>query len=147
MDKCINTKHPEFIELAKQANMNPLVLKSKIGVWQERNNSDEFPTLEEILNPNEANYQLKIVNALINGMNDYIEQKLLECKNSYLNIKSDIKNFYHEFDKNSTELFFTYKNNLEDNIDSELNIEIPEHNREEENTMDNEFINSFIQSI
>lgn len=66
MDKCINTKHPEFIELAKQANMNPLVLKSKIGVWQERNNSDEFPTLEEILNPNEVNYQLKIVNALIN---------------------------------------------------------------------------------
>jgi len=48
MDKCINTKHPEFIELAKQANMNPLVLKSKIGVWQEKNNSDDFPTLEEL---------------------------------------------------------------------------------------------------
>ena len=48
MDKCINTKHPEFIKLAKQANMNPLVLKSKIGVWQEKNNSDDFPTLEEL---------------------------------------------------------------------------------------------------
>ena len=48
MDKCINTKHPEFIELAKQVNMNPLVLKSKIGVWQEKNNSDDFPTLEEL---------------------------------------------------------------------------------------------------
>ena len=48
MDKCINTEHPEFIKLAKQANMNPLVLKSKIGVWQEKNNSDDFPTLEEL---------------------------------------------------------------------------------------------------
>ena len=48
MDKCINTKHPEFIKLAKQVNMNPLILKSKIGVWQEKNNSDDFPTLEEL---------------------------------------------------------------------------------------------------
>ena len=30
---------------------------------------------------------------------------------------------------------------------SELNINIPEHNREEENELENEFINSFIQSI
>ena len=30
---------------------------------------------------------------------------------------------------------------------SELNINIPEHNREEENELENEFLNSFIQSI
>ena len=48
MDKCINVKHPEFIELAKQSGMNPLILKSKIGVWQEKNNSDDFPTLAEL---------------------------------------------------------------------------------------------------
>jgi len=48
MDKCINTKHPEFIKLAEQANINPLILKSKVGVWQEKNNSDDFPTLEEL---------------------------------------------------------------------------------------------------
>lgn len=32
-------------------------------------------------------------------------------------------------------------------LNSELNIQIPEHNREEENELENEFINSFIQSI
>ena len=48
MDKCINTKHPEFIKLAEQANINPLILKSKVGVWQEKNNSDDFPTLAEL---------------------------------------------------------------------------------------------------
>ena len=32
-------------------------------------------------------------------------------------------------------------------LNNELNIEIPEHNREEENTMEQEFLNSFIQSI
>jgi hypothetical protein len=48
MDKCINTKHPEFIKLAEQANINPLILKSKVGVWQEKNNSDDFPTLQEL---------------------------------------------------------------------------------------------------
>lgn len=32
-------------------------------------------------------------------------------------------------------------------LNSELNIEIPEHNREEENDLENEFINSFIQSM
>ena len=32
-------------------------------------------------------------------------------------------------------------------LNSELNIEIPEHNKEEENDLEQEFINSFIQSI
>lgn len=32
-------------------------------------------------------------------------------------------------------------------FNSELNIEIPEHNREEEDTIEQEFLNSFIQSI
>lgn len=32
-------------------------------------------------------------------------------------------------------------------LNRELNIEIPEHNREEENEMENEYLNSFIQSI
>lgn len=48
MDRCININHPEFIALAKAANINPLILKSKVGVWQEKNGSDRFPTLEEL---------------------------------------------------------------------------------------------------
>ena len=48
MNKCINVGHPEFKKLVEQSKMNPLVLKSKVGVWQEKNNSDDFPTLEEL---------------------------------------------------------------------------------------------------
>ncbi len=48
MDKCVNTSHLEFKKLVEQSKMNPLVLKSKIGVWQEKNNSDDFPTIEEL---------------------------------------------------------------------------------------------------
>ena len=62
MDKCINTEHPEFIKLAEQANINPLILKSKVGVWQEKNNSDDFPTLEELRIVQEAPDYLKLQN-------------------------------------------------------------------------------------
>jgi hypothetical protein len=48
MDRCINISHPEFKELVRQSNINPLILKSKVGVWQEKNNTDKFPTLEEL---------------------------------------------------------------------------------------------------
>lgn len=48
MDSCINIKHPEFVSLAKQSNINPLILKSKVGVWQEQNNTNRFPTLKEL---------------------------------------------------------------------------------------------------
>ena len=48
MNKCININHPEFKKLVEESKMNPLILKSKVGVWQEKNNSDDFPTLEEL---------------------------------------------------------------------------------------------------
>lgn len=48
MNKCINISHPNFLALAREANMNPLILKSKVGVWQENNNTDALPTLEEL---------------------------------------------------------------------------------------------------
>lgn len=48
MDKCINISHKDFQELVRQSNINPLILKSKVGVWQEANNSDEFPTIEQL---------------------------------------------------------------------------------------------------
>jgi hypothetical protein len=48
MDRCINISHPEFKELVRQSNINPLILKSKVGVWQEKNNTDKFPTLEQL---------------------------------------------------------------------------------------------------
>lgn len=48
IDRCVNVNHPEFKKLVEESKMNPLVLKSKIGVWQEYNNTDAFPSLKEI---------------------------------------------------------------------------------------------------
>jgi len=53
MNKCINVGHPEFKKLVEQSKMNPLVLKSKVGVWQEMNNTDDFPSIEELLKEKE----------------------------------------------------------------------------------------------
>lgn len=54
MNKCININHPEFKKLVEESKMNPLVLKSKVGVWQEKNDTDEFPSMEELLNDNQT---------------------------------------------------------------------------------------------
>lgn len=54
MNKCININHPEFKKLVEESKMNPLILKSKVGVWQEKNDTYDFPTLEELLNDNQT---------------------------------------------------------------------------------------------
>lgn len=58
MSKCVNIKHPEFIELQKQVGINPLVLSAKVGVWMEENNQDRFPTKEELKLNNNQNIVL-----------------------------------------------------------------------------------------
>lgn len=48
MIKCVNIKSPEFVALHKEVGGSVNVLKSKIGVWQTKNNTDEFPSLETV---------------------------------------------------------------------------------------------------
>lgn len=48
MSKCININHPEFKELVKQTNLDPLRLSTKMGLWMEKNNTDAWPTLEQL---------------------------------------------------------------------------------------------------
>ena len=48
MSYCININHPEYIQLLQNSNLKPAVLKAKIGVWMEENNSTDFPTLEQL---------------------------------------------------------------------------------------------------
>ena len=45
---CINERNPEFIALANKSVQPNDVLKAKISIWQEENNTDEFPTLDQI---------------------------------------------------------------------------------------------------
>jgi hypothetical protein len=44
MANCINRSLPEFIELQKETGIHPGILAAKIGVWQDKNSSLEFPT-------------------------------------------------------------------------------------------------------
>jgi len=48
MAHCVNRSSPEFIALAEQSNINPIILAAKISLWQEVNGLDNFPILEDL---------------------------------------------------------------------------------------------------
>jgi hypothetical protein len=49
MAHCVNRSSAEFIELAKQSNINPIILAAKISLWQEENGLDNFPVASDIM--------------------------------------------------------------------------------------------------
>jgi len=56
MRHCINVNNESFKALAIESGLHPAVLSSKIGVWQDTNNTEEFPTLQQLdLNNNNEN--------------------------------------------------------------------------------------------
>ena len=46
--QCINTSHPQFKNLLEQTGLHLDVLKAKVSIWMDQNNSDNFPTVEEL---------------------------------------------------------------------------------------------------
>ena len=48
MGNCININHSEFKSLVERSGLNSIVLASKMGVWMDKNKTDEWPTLEQI---------------------------------------------------------------------------------------------------
>lgn len=46
--KCINKSHPEFKKLVEETGKNPFVLETTVGIWQSKNNTDRFPSTEEL---------------------------------------------------------------------------------------------------
>lgn len=48
MIKCVNINHPDFDQLLKDSGMDPIALSAEMGVWMEENNTDEWPTLEQL---------------------------------------------------------------------------------------------------
>ena len=53
MSHCINTSHPEYLELLLQTELSPGVLKAKIATWMDNNTADRFPTVSDILDAEE----------------------------------------------------------------------------------------------
>ena len=48
MGKCINISHPDFKELVDETGIDPMVLASEASIWQDENNTDEFPDADVI---------------------------------------------------------------------------------------------------
>ena len=45
---CVNTSHPDFVNLQEVTGLNKDILKAKVGVWLEENPSGSFPTLDDL---------------------------------------------------------------------------------------------------
>lgn len=77
--KCIVRTSQEFLKLVEETNLSPIMLDMRIGKWQEVNNSDEFPSAEEILNYTkstpEVNMVMKSVTILQSSKGDEVFRK------------------------------------------------------------------------
>lgn len=57
MNRCVNINHPEFKELLNQSELDPISLAADISIWQDRNDTDLFPTLNQLNGRSEVQYQ------------------------------------------------------------------------------------------
>ena len=48
MSKCINKSHPEFKQLLLDTEVNPFIVAAKVGIWMEQNNTELFPTIDQL---------------------------------------------------------------------------------------------------
>jgi hypothetical protein len=48
MANCVNINSKEFKELKRQTNLSEKVLQAKVGVWQNKNGEENFPSKEDI---------------------------------------------------------------------------------------------------
>ena len=74
--KCINKSHPEYISLLENNPYPVPLLDAKISIWQDQNNTDEFPTLEQLAQPvgdSKVRYSFKTTTAIINKL-DKVKQ-------------------------------------------------------------------------
>lgn len=61
---CININDKKYKELLEASKLPSLLLELRIAKWQENNNTDEFPKIEDIINSNEVNFTLKSIDIL-----------------------------------------------------------------------------------
>lgn len=62
---CINEKHPEYLRLLESSGLNPIVLKARISLHQDKYGVDTFPSLEDL-----KVYGKSIVNNSVNWLKD-----------------------------------------------------------------------------
>ncbi len=75
MNHCVNINSREFKDLAKVANMNPVILAAKVSIWQEENGLDKFPTLSQLMSENAINYVIDAAQILSSPEADIVFKK------------------------------------------------------------------------
>lgn len=64
--RCVNINHPEFKALLEQSDLDPISLAADISIWQDKNNTDLFPTLEQLVPPVEkVEYRFSAVDKIL----------------------------------------------------------------------------------
>ena len=65
---CINHKHPDFIKLQEETGIPSYLLGIKLSNYMKDNNTDEFPSKEELIKQNEVNFALKAVKIITDNL-------------------------------------------------------------------------------
>jgi len=63
MKNCVNFNSPDVVKLAGELNVSPAVAAAKIGLYQDKNGLDKFPTVDELQSSNKVNYQKNQTNS------------------------------------------------------------------------------------
>ena len=77
MAECININHPEFKKLASESGIHPAILAAQMGVWMEKNNTDEWPRLEQL--------------NVVSGLSTVFEKKFEPVVKDVFNVKNSEK--------------------------------------------------------
>ena len=51
---CININDAQYKELLEQSKLNPLILKARISIFQDKNGLDSYPKVEDIIQSDET---------------------------------------------------------------------------------------------
>ena len=73
MSNCVNFNSPDVVKLAGELNVSPAVAAAKIGLYQDKNGLDKFPTVDELQQPNETVNELDNEFDFTNIIDDSLE--------------------------------------------------------------------------
>ena len=103
---CVNTSHPQFKVLLEQTGLHPDLLKAEVSIWMDQNNSDSFPTMEE-LQLSQMTASERAMDPMAEWLNEFdtLEEPMFETESS----KELIDDFYdlpggwdHQTDRDQT---------------------------------------------
>lgn len=126
MAKCINKSLKEFKGLAKDLSLNEHILAAKISLWQDMNNSDNFPSVEQIQNLSRKDLELwKYKESSVNTLADLKDKGIIVDPRKITPGNRDVFDNYHA--TLLKEVNKAYGLNLAKLFDTEVRVTKPEY--------------------